>query len=457
MIYKRMLLSLFFILGLIFTTNAQPKQNYFKTVTHSLDAKANSQELKEANKVLDVYDIRPKLNQAEAYPNGHILFRNPPTLIWPSYNNAIISHSPEDCVKYNYPVTYDIQLSTNQNFEKLLIDKKDSDLPFYNNYSPFDNGNYFWRYRTKVDGEYLSWSQVYSFSVTDDVLALAVKPFDLVKKNLPKEYPRVNITADDLDLSYADHKLIKRILFKELRVAEKHTKEDYNPDLKKKKDGEKSLTKFEKATAKKFRIKNAIGNLSKDVQATANAYMLTEDEKYIEKAKEYVDMILSFGLVEMYHGNDFGATSGMSSLVVLYDVFNPYFSEEINKKILDNIAGVGDLVYHHSLGSSPTGVYFISAHFFQITAKSLLTAGLVTMDKIPQAEVWVKYLYDIWLARAPAGGFVLDGGWANGHQGYFQVNMITLISYPSLFKKYFGANLYEHPWYQSVGYTQLYT
>ena len=86
-----------------------------------------------------------------------------------------------------------------------------------------------------------------------------------------------------------------------------------------------------------------------------------------------------------------------------------------------------------------------------MTLRIFTMAAFSVYGELPEADIWVDYCYNVWLARFP--GLNKDGGWHNG-DSYFTVNTRTLIEVPYYYSKLSGFDFFSDPWYQgSIMYT----
>lgn len=97
----------------------------------------------------------------------------PPTIIFPYHKQTLVNDS---AVFLNWSATgryddFNIQISTNDNFENLILDSNNIDDTrlFYN----FDNNSkYFWRVRTLYNEKYSDWSEVREFNLSEPYVKL---------------------------------------------------------------------------------------------------------------------------------------------------------------------------------------------------------------------------------------------------------------------------------------------
>jgi hypothetical protein len=93
-------------------------------------------------------------------------------------------------------------------------------------------------------------------------------------------------------------------------------------------------------------------------------------------------------------------------------------------------------------------------HDWQRILHRAIRAAVVMMGELPEAEQWLTYGYEVWLARAPSAGCD-DGGWMVG-TNYNGVEGETLSGVPALFQDLTGDNLFATPFYRNNLYYLIY-
>jgi len=87
-------------------------------------------------------------------------------------------------------------------------------------------------------------------------------------------------------------------------------------------------------------------------------------------------------------------------------------------------------------------------HPWQLLLHDVLMAALAVQGEVPEADSWMAYIYELWLARVPAWGGE-GGAWAVG-LSYLGHNSESMISIPTLFKELAGIDLFAHDFYRRV-------
>jgi hypothetical protein len=96
-----------------------------------------------------------------------------------------------------------------------------------------------------------------------------------------------------------------------------------------------------------------------------------------------------------------------------------------------------------------------NAHIWQHILQQTTEVALALQGEVPEADLWLAYVYELWQARVPLLGGE-DGGWANGIN-YFGTNFKTLLEMPTLFERDTSdTDFFSHPWYRNTIYYQIY-
>ncbi|GAB1451735.1 hypothetical protein MASR2M47_17910 [Draconibacterium sp.] len=68
----------------------------------------------------------------------------------------------------------------------------------------------------------------------------------------------------------------------------------------------------------------------------------------------------------------------------------------------------------------------------------MLYTSLAYAGEIPEANHWLEYIYELWIAQAPKMG-EKDGAWFNG-TSYFRMNTLTMYGFADIFKDLSGVD-----------------
>lgn len=189
-----------------------------------------------------------------------------------------------------------------------------------------------------------------------------------------------------------------------------------------------------------------LGQVKTPILYLAKAWLLTGEKKYAEKCVELTLGVrnLDARLVGL---NDFTRSAVQDTLVFSYDSCFEFFKASDREAIQKTVLAGGERIYEHLAGRLEAHMF--DNHSWQKTYASLLRSAVALHGHEETAGEWLEYCYDLWFARAPAGGFNYDGGWFNG-TGYLTANMVTLIQVPMLWQRLAGIDAFSHPWYQNA-------
>lgn len=404
---------------------------------------------------LNMNCIRQKGNREFPYPTeGHALITNPPVFTWPmaDYEYPVTFPTELPDKKLDEFLRYDIQIGRTHNFsDKESFVRRELKLPFYNHHKAFKPGTWFWRYR--VAGK--EWSETFKVNIPESVPSFESPEADEAYKMLPQQHPRIFKSIDTRTTFTADQQALIKILKKKAdAVLSKETghykvKADPIPS---------TASQAEITQIMRFRLRYEIEAVCSDISHLLNAYQITEDKAYLDKAISLSDYIATKNPVEMYKTADFTGSKSMSTLAMAYDMVYPHLSKAQKQNYESFINAVAPLIIMNSLQEnigSADGI--LCAHFFQHTFYDVFYSTIVMKNHIPEAEVWFDMLYDIWLSRSPGGGFLSDGVWPNGNMGYIHVNMESMVHNYLLYRDLFNVNLFAHPWYANCANALAYT
>ena len=146
---------------------------------------------------------------------------------------------------------------------------------------------------------------------------------------------------------------------------------------------------------------------------------------------------------------DFNASSLLSLCSMAYDSFYDRLNTSQKKALLEAIKNKGGEMYENFNNRMEN--HIADNHVWQMTLRILTMAAFSVYGDLPEADTWVDYCYNVWLARFP--GLNKDGGWHNG-DSYFTVNTRTLVEVPYYYSKLTGYDFFSDPWYQgNIMYT----
>lgn len=362
-----------------------------------------------------------ELSRTVPYPSKeHTLYLNPSPLIVPK------AMRKAEFLQF--------QLSQSADFPKnKTMQSKPLAWCMYNPHRLLESGTWYWRFRSVTKDQKAGvWSDIYSFTVTDDTPQFTTPRFDVVKKKLPKGYPRLYCFLEE-----------------GLKKAPATFKE--HPEYK------ETMSRASKAMQNNFENNpqpyKEVGKIKNDVLQLYNAYRGTGDKVYANKILALVRALLAVPHDEKLT-NDFVCGDMLYTFMHAYDACYDQFTEAERKEIksrLFRIAGHHHQIQRQGLEEN----HLFNNHYWQRTFREMLQLGIMFADTDERAMETLEYCYELWTARAPASGFNRDGEWHNGH-GYFHTNCTTLWYVPSLFSHLTDTNFLGHPFYQNLGRAFVY-
>jgi hypothetical protein len=145
------------------------------------------------------------------------------------------------------------------------------------------------------------------------------------------------------------------------------------------------------------------------------------------------------------HTNNFGDAGIMSSLAIGVDSFWDLLSVTERDQIIHHATIRAGQFYKLWIGQVESRSS--SMHVWQHILHNLLQTSLAFKGEIPEADLWLDYVYELWIAQSPKMG-ELDGAWFNG-TSYFGMNMLSLIDVSAIFKELSGVDYMGSDWFKN--------
>lgn len=376
----------------------------------------------------DVTSPHPKYRET-FYPNRDSLVRaNPFPFLWP--------HSAKKGTSYRF------QLSRDADFSTIQVDQETS-RAFYMPDQPLE-GTWYWRAR-RSEGE--AWSDPHQVTVPDDAVKLPAPPFSEVYSGIPKGHPRL------LALPGEAEQLRERFDPAFQQEVAGHA-DRFLQTVIKPPDAAQFVHTDPKEKRKAINLaKGFLGQVQVQCVYLCKAYLLTGETRYAEAAIQRIEDAMNLP-DEIIHLNDFTQGKLFDSLSYVFDTCYDQLTPEQRQQVITQMEGFASSFYTHFLGRLEAHIF--DNHTWQKTYASFLRGTIALVGHSPDAEEWLHYAYDLWRARAPAGGFNHDGGWKNGNS-YFTANIVTLIQVPQLWNRLSGMEAFAHPWFQHAPRAMLFT
>ena len=358
---------------------------------------------------------------------------------WPLKEN-----SNKDKTKLRYSLRY----SADPTFKKGTIQVKTL-WPFFNPEKDLAPGVWHWQYGYIIDGK-TQWASPLQFTVEANPDKFCPPSLKTALGRLPKTHPRVWMTATDSkdfmknSRSKAEYRWFTEYAEKTLKTPMQSVN-DINSKLA---DGLKNAMQREAMLTRESR--RIIDKEEKNVEALIRTYLLTQDRRFSTEALKRISEMISWDKNASVQG-DFNAASLLSLCSMAYDSFYSLLSDTQKQELLQQIKLRGTDFYNGF--NNRLENHIADNHVWQMTLRIFTMAAFSVYGELPEADTWVDYCYNLWLARFP--GLNKDGGWHNG-DSYFTVNTRTLIEVPYFYSRLTGFDFFSDPWYQgNIEYTMF--
>lgn len=346
-----------------------------------------------------------------------------PSLQWPSKKNEI----------------FELRIAKDKAFTSELIEIKDVPFSIYNLHKGLSNGTWYWQYKSQKR----SWSAIASFNIDTTSINFVPPAFKSIYEGISKSHPRVLVNKGDwneLRRNAKSYVETKKIIEKADKIigSKIPTEQDAATNLRgrDKKETDKIKKNFSQKIGYQF---------GRSLQVLTQAYVLTQEKKYFDEAQKWIQEAITWDPKGLTHLNDFGDSSIMESLALAVDVFWEELNDVERKKALKQISARANDFFNHWKNYLENRNS--SMHVWQHILHRLFLTSLALINEVPQAQDWLEYIYEIWLAQHPKMG-VEDGAWFNG-TGYVRMGVMTAIDIPLKLGQITGKNFFLLPWYQN--------
>ena len=405
---------------------------------------------KEDAEVLDK-SLGAKKKKAPAFPGSYPVL-HPRYRMWPApaantvtAGNAAVLLWPATRTK---GMTYDIRLSQDPAFSpSKTIQAQNIPWTIYNPHRVLEAGDWHWQYRPR-NGQ---WSAAQSFRV-ESAGGTAAPAAGKLLSAIPASHPRVLIDQQSkpaftrLAAPTEDAAIIIRNADKLLDAPL-----PAEPVESKNKKGKTAYQAFKLEDTKS---KHLGFGLLQDMNLLCQAYILTGQQKYADKGVLLARTASHWDPRGFSGKSDFGTAGCMLGMALAFDTFHDRLTAAERKALLDNIQFRANDFYEHWINDVDAKV--LSAHVWQFILHYFFQTAVAVHGELKDADKWLTYAYELWLARAPVLGGS-EGGWLEGAV-YFTINMETLLDMPAMIKNYTGFDfIRHHPWYLNNPYWMMYS
>lgn len=378
--------------------------------------------------------LHPQFRLWPSPARGLTVAVNDPTLMWP--------RTTGDSLRY------DVRLSRDSSFpEAGTLGADTLAWTVFNPHQALAHGVWYWQYR--VHGN--SWSAVQHFRIADDAADAVSAPFSVFRDAIGTAHPRVLVTGRQLSAfrqstdTTADVRAI-------LREADGWLNKPLPDDapLREKLTGN---TAYQTKKLNEYRSKH-LGFGVRDAElAFSQAFILTGDNRYAAAGVALANRVGSWDPKGPSGFSDFGDGACMEAMALAYDNFYDRFTAEERQRLLEKIKIRGEAFYEDWVNVVDAKV--LSNHVWQFLLHNLFQTAVAVHGELPEADRWLNYLYELWLARAPVLGGP-DGGWVGG-ASYFSINVEVLLDISTVIKQYTGFDFINHrSWFKGNAYWLYY-
>lgn len=367
-----------------------------------------------AEKKIDLPEIYP-MNIGEGKHdvlpvNGMPVDENPPFLFC----------SPTVASKTDYE--YVFRLSQDPQLQQGVIESSARRWTFYSPYQPLALGVWHWQfgYRPLGSSTPLTWSDVFSFKVSDEAWTNRTPPFSTFAHALDKNpLPRVICKPGELGNLWPVDAVLKKELMELIPTKAKIPVVLPSP---------------------KSPLPDGFNRVY--VSPYLTSYVLTQDPKYVVELKKGIDYILDND-TEAEKASFFFETT--TPVCYYYELFRDQLPEAERNQIHQWLRAPLLKAYLKRVNFLER--YTLNEHDWQSDVPAMLTMATVLYDnQDPQVAEVLEWLYDLWHFRGPVGERN-SGSWAS--HGYFQTHSKELFRIPFIFTRHTGHNHFDIPWFKN--------
>lgn len=343
---------------------------------------------------------------------------------------------------------YALRYSQDPTFKKNTV-QAETRWPFFNPEKDLAPGVWYWQFGYVADGK-TQWTATRQFTVEANPHKFCPPSLKTALAGLPTTHPRVwavQSTWKDFmkrSQSKTEYQWYIEKAEKTLKTPMKSVN-DINSKLA---DGLKNKVQRDAMLTRESR--RIIDKEESNVEVLIYAYLLTQDKRFSTEALKRVSEMIDWDKSASVKG-DFNAATMLSLCSMAYDSFYNLLGDAQKQQLLNEIKRRGNEFYKNF--NNRLENHIADNHVWQMTLRIFTMAAFSVYGELPEADTWVDYCYNIWLARFP--GLNKDGGWHNG-DSYFTVNTRTLIEVPYFYSRLTGFDFFSDPWYQgNIDYTMF--
>lgn len=346
---------------------------------------------------------------------------NSPSFEWPVIRNT----------------TYSVRLSSSNDFKTNLIEKDSIPFAIFNPHEKLKEGTWYWQYKSGTN----DWNKTDSFIISSTTPEFLTPDLKKVLTGVSSSHPRVLVEKNDLEefrLKAKSYKESANIILN----ADKYI----NKAAPKERDGMPALSGKNEFQDEKIANK-ASKRLGEEVYLALTslnqAYILTGEKKYFHTARAWMMEVVEWDPNGLSKLNNFGDAGIMLSLALGVDTFWDLLTEAERKRMIDHVSVRANGFY--DLWRNNIEARSSSMHVWQHILHHLFNTSLALIGEVDEAEKWMEYIYELWIAQSPKMG-EKDGAWFNG-TGYFRMNTVTMYDISFTLRELSGVDFMRSAWY----------
>ena len=387
--------------------------------------------------MIDLKAIHPDMRDRAEPAGGKRVETNPPSFLWPISTGK---------------VRYAIRLSQNARFPKrLTITADDLQWAIFNPHRKLAGGSWYWQYGVSRSGRSMKWSKTFQFEVSRSARSLVTPTGEELVAAIPEDHPRLFVTKQQLPA------LRRRLRGSReaksfIQKAESYIGEELPGDAMPPEQGDNPMQVFK---FRKWGSRRLAEPITRSIEWLSPAFLMTNDERFGREAVRRALHVAEWDPNGFTNRkiSDFADIACLQSMAQAYDACCDLMTDLEKKTIQKAIAARADRFFKVTANKAEAVVF--GAHFWQHIMREFTQVAITMAREIPEAEIWVRYFYELWLARFPALGGK-DGAWANGNS-YFGMNFVTCLDVPDILSRLAGIDLFKHPWYKGATDYLIYT
>lgn len=269
--------------------------------------------------------------------------------------------------------------------------------PFFNPEKDLAPGVWHWQFGYIIDGK-THWASTQQIIVEKNAKKFCPPALKTVLTKLPKVHPRVYMDKSDWDnlikrsQGSADRKTYITRADKAL-VTPMKTPKDINTKL-----ADKLTNQSQRASMMTRESRRIIDNEEINVDVLIRAYLLTKDRRYSDEAMKRIKEMLSWSGDKNIVG-DFNAATFVSLCATAYDALYDLLDADTRKMLLEAIKVNGGKMFANF--NNRLENHIADNHVWQMTFRIFTMAAFTVYGELPEADTWVDYCYNLWVARFP--------------------------------------------------------